>query len=77
MGKLMKLGSKNNMKFLKHVIKRAYETNSEKKMIRLKCEIILTGGLPHLPFRFCILLNGDVYNKNCFTRNLNTSTLLQ
>ena len=30
-------------------------------MVRLKWKIILTGGLPHLPF-FCILLNGDVYN---------------
>ena len=71
----MKLGSKNNMKFLNDVIKRAHETNSENKyVIRLKWEIILTGGLPYLPF---FLVNGDVYNKIFFTRNLNTSTVLQ
>ena len=36
MGKLMKLGSKNNRKFLNHVIKRAHETNSEKKNDQIK-----------------------------------------
>ena len=61
------------MKFPNHVIKRAHNINSEKKyMIRLKCEITWTGGLPHLPFLFYILLNGDVYEKVFFTENFNT-----
>ena len=62
----MKLDSQNNTKFSNHVIKRAHEINTEKQyMIRLKWEIIWTGGLPPVPF-FCILLNGDVYNEKIF-----------
>ena len=61
------------MKFPNHVIKWAHNINSEKKyMIRLKCEITWTGGLPHLPFCFIFYWMGMCMTEFFFTENFNT-----
>ena len=61
------------MKFPNHVIKRAHNINSEKKIYdQIKMWDYMDRRVTSPTFLFYILLNGDVYEKVFFTENFNT-----
>ena len=69
----MKLESQNNMKLPNNVIKRTLEINSEKKKYgQIKMRDYMDRRVTSPTLFFCILLNGDVFDKKFVTRNLNT-----
>ena len=68
----MKLDTLNNTKFPNHVIKRAHAKNSVKKYDQIKMRDYMDRRVTSPTLFFCILLNGDVFDKTFVTRNLNT-----